>query len=86
MKAPDLARVAGQGDDRPGRVCLDIPHLDGLVVAAAHDPPTVKLDAGDTARVTLECPDVALTAHPGPPELVSLNKHLPSHEDHYHQC
>ena len=76
MEAPDLPRVAGQGDDRPGRVCLDIPHLDGLVVAPAHDPPPVKLDAGDAARVTLECPDVTLAAHPGPPQLVSLNKHL----------
>ena len=76
MKTSDLARVASQGDDRPGGVGLDVPHLDGLVVTPAHNPPPVKLNAGDAARMSLECSHVTLTAHPGPSELVSLNKHL----------
>ena len=78
VETPDLPRVSGQGDNRPGGVRLHVPHLDGLVVAPAHNPASVKLDAADATRVPLECSDVALAAHPGAPQLVSLHKHLTS--------
>ena len=76
VQAADLARVPGQRDDGPGRVGLHVPHLDGLVVAPAHDPAAVELDAGDAAAVALEGADVALSAHPGAAQLVPLHEHL----------
>ena len=76
MKTSDLSRVTCQSYDRPGRVGLDIPDLDGLVMTPTDDPSSVKLDTGDAACVTLECPDMTLTSHPGSPQLVSLHEHL----------
>ena len=76
MKTPDLTRVTRQSDDRPGRVGLHIPHLDSLVMRSTYNSAAIKLNTGDTTRVTLKCPDMALATHPGSPQFVSLHKHL----------
>ena len=77
MKAPDLSRVSCQSYHRPRRVGLHIPDFDCLVMTSTDDPSSIKLDTRDASRVTLESPDMTLASHPGSPELVSLNKHLP---------
>ena len=83
VETPNLPGVARQGDHGPRRVGLHIPHLDGFIVTATDNPPTVKLNTADAPRVTLEGPDVTLASHPGPSQLISLHEDLPP--VHLHQ-